>query len=203
MTLDRRTLLGRGAALLATLALATGLSAGPALAQNADTAKGLVASTIDEVLALVNAPGNAASKASRLRQIMDSRASMPAIARAAAGTAWRQMNAQQQAQFVDAFSDYVSTIYARRFQEYNGQQIRVERVRDAGQKGLLVQSLVANGGAPIVVEWLVSDRSGQTAINDIIIEGVSLVLTQRQEIAQMFAARGNDVDKLIQALKTA
>lgn len=204
MTVDRRAFIARSAI---ALAVGTGFLAGvtpaPALALSSDAARQHVATTVDEVLALVQTAGSTESKAPRLRSIMEARASMPQIAQASAGIVWRQMDEDQRARFVDAFISYVSTIYARRFQEYEGQQIAVGQIRDAGNKGMLVQTTVKGSGAPILVEWLVSDRSGRVAINDIVIEGVSLVLTQREEIAQMLNARGNDVEKLISALQSA
>ena len=201
MRIDRRSFLTRTAASLAVgAALLGGALPSPAEAVTADAAQAHVVATVDDVLALVQAPGTAQSKAPQLRGIMEARASMPQIAQAAAGRTWREMTPEQQARFTDAFTDYVAEIYARRFQEYEGQQIRVSAVRDAGNKGMLVESSVIGGGAPIIVEWLVSDRSGRVAINDIVIEGVSLVLTQREEIAQMLASRGNDVEQLIAAL---
>ena len=201
MKIDRRTFLGRGTAALGFGAAALGgVLPLRALAATAEQAQAHVVQTVEEVLRLVQTPGAAEAKAPQLRQIMEQRASMPQIAQAAAGLAWRQMSPDQQARFTDAFINYIARIYARRFQEYEGQQIRVTGVRDAGQKGMLVQSNVIGGGAPIIVEWLVSDRSGRVAINDIVIEGVSLVLTQREEIGEMLASRGNDVEALIAAL---
>lgn len=201
MKIDRRFFLGGVATTLAVGTTAT-LVGFPTAARavTAEAAQAHVAQTIEEVLALVQAPGTAAAKAPQLRRIMEVRATMPQIAQAAAGRVWREMTPEQQARFTEAFTDYVAVIYARRFQEYEGQQVRVVGVRDAGSKGMLVQSNVIGGGAPIVVEWLVSDRGGRVAINDIVIEGVSLVLTQREEIAQMLAGRGNDVEALIAAL---
>jgi phospholipid transport system substrate-binding protein len=53
------------------------------------------------------------------------------------------------------------------------------------------------GGAAVDVEWLVSDKPGQVLIADIVIEGVSLLVTQRDEIGGMLDARKGDVEKLI------
>jgi phospholipid transport system substrate-binding protein len=47
------------------------------------------------------------------------------------------------------------------------------------------------------VEWLVTDQPGQVLIADIVIEGVSLLVTQREEIGGMLEARRGDVEKLI------
>jgi phospholipid transport system substrate-binding protein len=51
--------------------------------------------------------------------------------------------------------------------------------------------------APIAVDWLVTDRPGRTVVADIVIEGVSMLVTEREEIGSMLEARGGDVEKLI------
>jgi phospholipid transport system substrate-binding protein len=112
------------------------------------------------------------------------------------------MTPGQQQQYVAAFADYISNAYAQRFSEYAGDpDIRMGRVIDAGQKGMLVETPIHQEGKPIAVEWLVSDRGGRVEIIDIIIEGVSMATTQREEIASMFQRRGQDVDALITGLQ--
>ena len=72
---------------------------------------------------------------------------------------------------------------------------------DAGRKGILVRTPVqVPGGQPISVGWLVSDRGGRIEIVDIVIEGVSMVVTQREQIAAMFQSHARDVDALISGL---
>jgi phospholipid transport system substrate-binding protein len=112
------------------------------------------------------------------------------------------MSPAQQQRFVDAFSNYVANAYAKRFSEYSGDpDIYIGKVIDAGKKGYLVESPIRQeNGQPIDVEWLVSDRGGKVQVVDIIIEGVSLATTQREEIASMFQRRGQDVDALISGL---
>jgi phospholipid transport system substrate-binding protein len=77
------------------------------------------------------------------------------------------------------------------------------RVIDAGRKGMLVKtSLIRTGEAPVVVEWLVTDRPGRVVITDFVIEGVSMLVTKREEIGGMLEARGGNVEKLIADLAT-
>lgn len=205
MKIDRREVLNR-AALGMAIAVAPGISSSWAAALSSADATTHVAGTIDEVVALVNAPGAAPDKAARLREIMERRAAMPEIARFAAGVAWRSMNAEQQARFVDAFARFVSAIYAGRFQEYSGaaasgKVYQIGQVVDAGKKGMLVKSsIVRQGDAPVAVDWLVTDRPGRVAIADIVIEGVSMLVTQREEIGAMLESRGGDIEKLIKDL---
>ena len=207
MRIDRRDFLNRTA-----LAVFAGVTAGlaPSLshALSEDEATAHVQMTIDEIMALVDSSGDGASKASRLLAIMERRAAMPQIARFAAGIAWRGMNDDQQTRFVAAFGTFISRIYAGRFQEYAGggppgEGFKMGRVIDAGRKGMLVKtSIIRTGEAPVVVEWLVTDRPGRIVITDFVIEGISMLITEREEIGSMLEARGGNVEKLIADLAT-
>lgn len=201
--IDRRRLLALVAA--AGLGGALGLAApSPAHALSEDAAREHVREAIDEVLALVKAPGTGTEKAGRFRRILEDHAAMPEIARFAAGIAWRDMSASQQDAFVDAFSQFVAETYARRFQEYSSETVTITGVQDGGRRGLIVRSEVSQpGGQPVVVDWLVNDRPGRLVIADLIIEGVSLVVTQREEIGAMLEKRNGDVDQLISDLRSA
>ncbi len=207
MRIDRRNFLNRTA-----LAVAAGLTAGlaPSLSQalSEDEATAHVQGTIDEIVALVESPGDTASKAPRLLAIMERRAAMPQIARFAAGLAWRGMDEAQQARYVAAFGTFLSGIYTGMFQKYagnrqSGEAFKLGRVIDAGRKGMLVRtSIIRTGEAPVVVEWLVTDRPGRVVIADIVIEGVSMLVSEREEIGSMLEVRGGNVELLIADLAT-
>lgn len=178
-------------------ALALGLAAQPAAALSEDEAKAHVRATVDEVLALVRGGGSGAEKADDLLAILEKRAAMPQIARFAAGSLWRDMDAGQQDRFTAAFGHYLSVVYARRFQDYSGQQVEILGARDLGRRGIEVTSSVTGGGqAPVAVTWVVSDRPGRTVLADIVIEGVSMLITQRDEVTALVGQKGG-IDGLI------
>lgn len=176
----------------------------PALALSEDDAKAHVAKTLEDIRALLRQAGNGESRAPQLKTIMEKRANLPLLARFSAGRAWLEMNKDQQGEYTEAFSKYISVTYSRRFDEYSGDpNISVGRAIDAGRKGILVQSpIIVPNGEPIAVEWLVSDRGGRVEIVDLIIEGISMAATQREEIGAMLDKRGGDVDQLIAHLRT-
>lgn len=199
MNITRRSLVA------GTAAFAVMAPAGAAFALSEGDAKAHVSKTLDDLLALLRTPGNATSRAPRLRQIMESRANVPQLAKFSAGRVWREMSGDQQSRFVDAFSHFISVTYARRFDEYSGDpKIDLGRARDAGRKGWLVETPIKlpNGGKA-AVEWLVSDRAGPVQVVDLVVEGISMAVTQREEMASKFKQRGNDVEALIKDLKTA
>jgi phospholipid transport system substrate-binding protein len=109
------------------------------------------------------------------------------------------MNEAQKIRYVDAFSHYISVIYARRFDDFGSQpEIALGRTIDAGRKGLLIESpMVFSDGKKVAVEWLVSDRGGKVEIIDLVIEGISMAATQREEIGAMIDKRRGDFDVLI------
>ena len=182
------------------LALVAGLAAaGPALALSESQAKDHVRVTLEELKALLQSPGSGSSRAPQLRRIMETRANVPLIARFSAGVSWRSMDASQQKRFTEAFSHYISVVYARRFDEYAGNpQFEIGNAVDAGKKGILVDSpiQIPNQG-PVNVQWLVSDRGGRVEIIDLVIENISMLQTQREEIGAMFERRGGDVEAMI------
>lgn len=202
MVISRRTL---GLSLLA----ASGLPlVRPALALQADAALSHVDGTIDEILALIveNRPRD--EIAVQLRRILEQRTALPQLARFTAGHFWRAMSDTQRARFTEAFSRYVAFIYAGHFRRFEGPvedlraSIHILRAEDAGAKGILVRSEIRpNGQPPISVDWLVSDRSGRVAVSDLIVEGISLAITQREIIGAMLEARHGDIDLLIRDLE--
>ena len=54
---------------------------------------------------------------------------------------------------------------------------------------------------PLRVIWRLRQRDGHYRIIDLMVEGVSLVQTQRQEFVSFIRANGGNVDKLIAELK--
>jgi len=177
---------------------------GHAFALSEEAAQAHVRSAVDEVLELVQTQASTETKANRLEAIMAHAAAMPQIARFAAGRAWRDMNEEQRARYTEAFAHFLATVYARRFQDYAGEKVTFGRVRNAGKKGFLVETAITQpAAAPVAVSWLVNDRPGHIVIADIIIEGVSMVTTQREEIGGMLDARGGDIEKLIRDLNAA
>ena len=196
--ISKRKMLGG----MAALGLALPFLGNSAVALEADQAKAHVEATVTELLTIVQGNGDTGAKAQALAGVMQNRAAMPQIARFAAGRAWRDMSDAQQAAYSDAFLKFLSAAYARRFQSYAGENVSLGNTSDEGKKGILVTSSVSqSSGSPITVNWLVTDRPGRVVIADIVIEGVSLLLTQRDEVTGMLQANGGNIDKLIADLK--
>ena len=195
----------RRAFLAAGSAAGAFLAAGPAFALTENEAKSLVETTLNELFAILKGKINPASLAPKLQTIMENRGNMPLIAKFSAGRIWRDMSPDQQARYSSAFAKFISVTYARRFKEITGEpKVNIGKVIDAGRKGMLVETpFDGPQGEKVAVEWLISDRGGRVEIIDLIVEGISMATTQREEISAMYEQRGQDVEALISDLNSA
>ena len=67
----------------------------------------------------------------------------------------------------------------------------------------IVQSQIAqNGGAPPVkVDWRVSSGAAGEKITDVVVEGVSMALTERQQFASIIQRGGGQIEPLLKLLR--
>ncbi|MCF6304222.1 MAG: ABC transporter substrate-binding protein [Rhodobacteraceae bacterium] len=190
---NRRTLLLGAAALTVPM---------PAFALTEPQARRFVQNIIDDFLETINSNASDAEILRRFRVVFASYADFPTIARLVLGAPWRGISSAQKTAFIEAFTDYLSDKYGQRFAAYRGASITITRSANAGRKGILVYSSVARiGQSPFDLDWQVSDGSGKTQMLDMIIEGISLISSEREEIRARLASHRGNVDRLIADLR--
>lgn len=192
---NRRVVLAGGAAAMLPL---------PALALTDSAATSYVQNAINDVLEIVNSGQSEARVLRRFKQVFTSYADINIIARTVLGPPFRSLSSREQQAFSDAFGSYISNKYGRQFREFRGSTITITRSQNGGSKGVLVSSQVRQPGqSPYALDWQVSDRSGRTKLINLIIEGLSLLTSEREEIRAQLAARGGNVSALTTYLASA
>lgn len=122
------------------------------------------------------------------------------IGRFAMGRHWRRATPVQRSDYTSLFSVYILKTYSKRLGGYAGETLAVTGTRPAGKRDVLVQTKISRpSGPPLVAGWRVRTINGAPKIVDIMVEGISMALTQRQEFASVISQRG--VDGLIIALR--
>ena len=138
----------------------------------------------------------------RFRQLFVADFDVPGIARFVLGRYWRLATPAQQQEFVRVFTDYIAVAYSNRLSEYSGETLRVVGSRPAPDGALVSSEIVRpNGQPPAHVEWLLTPQGGAYKISDVIVEGVSMAVTQRSEFASVIQRNGGQVQGLIMALR--
>ena len=125
---------------------------------------------------------------------------MNIISRSALGPRARTASALELNKFSFAFRSYIARKYGRRFKEFVGSAIIVKNTTNRGKFFEVNALATMQGSAPFEVAFRVSDRSGQQLFFDIIIEGISLLSSERVEIGALLDARNGDISRLTQDL---
>lgn len=125
------------------------------------------------------------------------------IASSAIGPDGRGMSNSQKQRYFTAFTGYISRKYGKRFSEFVGGQIEVNGTRKVKSWYEVQGTAHLKGQAPFALNFLVSDRTGKDLFFDMVIEGISLRLTEKSEIGAMLDKRRGNIDGLISDLKKA
>jgi phospholipid transport system substrate-binding protein len=173
-------------------------------AQSAADASTFVADLAQK--ALRSGSDRALSAADRQRvfeTLLDENFDLPRIARFVLGHYWQDAKDSERQEFVAVFRDYMVRAYSERFTEFNGQSFRVIRQRVEGATSTLVSTEITRSatGEVVKVEWRVAAGDGYRVL-DMSIDGMSMVLVQREEFASAMQRSGTGVPSLIQLIKT-
>ena len=185
----------------AGLILAAGWPLRPARAQVVERASAFVKQMGDRLTAVVNGPGGLAEKRRALAQILDGAVDVDGVAKFCLGRFWRTASAEQQARYLAAFRDVLTANISSRLGEYKGVRLTVVRGRPQEQDALVTTTVERPNSPPTAVDWLIGQPAANPKIIDVVAEGTSLRLTQRQDYAAFLSRNNNDVGALIAAIQ--
>lgn len=128
---------------------------------------------------------------------------MRTIGRFALGRHWRTASDSQKSEYLKLFEAMVVDVYANRFDEYSGEFFRVGSARAEGKRDAIVTSYISSATGPeIQVDWRVRYKNNRYQIVDVIVEGVSMSVTQRSEFSTLIQRGGGDLSVLLSHLKS-
>lgn len=138
----------------------------------------------------------------KFKSSFESALDMKSIGQFVLGVYWRSASVQQREEFLTAFIDFTTKTWADRFDLYTGQQIVFTGTRNAEGNQLYVDSQIKNT-PPVEVIWrLKRMKNGEFKIIDIIVEGVSMAMSYRNEYGAFLQKNGGSLSVLTEELKT-
>ena len=198
--LSRRSVIRGSLTAGATLAV-PGLLWAAASPQAVDGASAFIKSIAAQAIGILQAnSGKLEIREAQFRELLVGGFDMAFIGRFVLGKHWRKATPQQRADYLVLFTEFILQTYSRRMGGYSGETFSVAGARAAGKKDVMVQTkIVRAGGPPIKADWRVRPKDGQYRIIDIMVEGVSMAVTQRSEFNAVVRQRG--MPGLLQALR--
>ena len=166
-------------------------------------AKSLVDNVVADINKVISSGKSLNAMIRDFERIFGKYADVPIIARSALGADARRATKSQLNAYSKAFQGYIARKYGRRFEEFVGGRIEVKGVRKVKSFHEVQATAYLKGQSPFSVNFLVSDKSGKPRFFDMIIEGISLRLTEKEEIGAMLDRRKGNIDQLTQDLKKA
>lgn len=197
MTFDRRFFLLAAAALpLAYPALAQ--------AQDTDKARDFVGSFTGKAVEYLLADGISQSEAtSRFRDLLNEGFDVGTIGRFVLGRYLRETSPTELNDFLSLFEDYLVQVYSSRLGEFRDLGFKVVDARAVGNTDVLVGTTAVRqaGGPSARVEWRVRNKDSAFRVVDVVVEGISMSASQRDEFSSVIQRGGGKVQTLIQTLR--
>jgi len=159
--------------------------------------------TTNAINTLTNKSISQNEKESQFGKLFDKNFDVSSISRFVLGKYWKQASLDQKKNFIKAFRNYVVKTYSSRFNEYSGEKLKlVNYENQKNPKIFLVHTILERQDAPVIkVDWRIGKKKDRFVILDIIIEGISLAITQRSEFVSVIDQNEGSIDQLISLLK--
>ncbi|HLY54470.1 MAG TPA: ABC transporter substrate-binding protein [Stellaceae bacterium] len=119
-----------------------------------------------------------------LEPAVDSAFDIPFMTRVVTGSRWNNWSSTQQTEVTAAFRRFVIATYARRFDDYDGEQFRIEETKPVSDGTLVRTEVVHAPDPPITLTYLMKDADDHPKVVDVFMTGtISELATRRSEFA--------------------
>lgn len=116
---------------------------------------------------------------------------------------WRKASDEEKVEFRKAFEDYIVYTYGRRLGNYSGENLVVQQTQKISEDRAVVKSRILRpNGKPINANWMLQYDNARWSIVDVVVEGVSMSVTQRSEFSSVIRSAGGKVAGLNAKLRS-
>jgi phospholipid transport system substrate-binding protein len=183
------------------LAVIAGFSAGPRPAAADEAPVAFIRTLGTQAVSVIRSPMPLFEKVAYFDQLVRQDFDLTGICRFVLGPYWRVSSPAERQQFCNGFVDRLVRFYGRQLaQSGDGDFVVTGSRTDPG--GIVVTSQIVRPQSPATsVDWRFGVSDGHYKIEDVAIDGVSMVLTERSEIAAQIARDGGQVEMLLAAMR--
>jgi phospholipid transport system substrate-binding protein len=199
--LNRRKSLSLIAAIPVALMLPAVLTSPTSASPASDRATAFITTAGSKFVAAINGTGTLEQRRQVLGGIVDDAVDVNGVARFCLGRFWRTATPAQQQQYLGLFRNALVVNIASRIGEYQGVRFIVGATQDRDVGELVSTTIERPNNPPVNVQWVVANASTDPKVVDVIAEGTSLRITQRDDYASFLTQHADSIDGLLDAIR--
>jgi phospholipid transport system substrate-binding protein len=163
-----------------------------------------IQSTVNRASLILSKDISKEDKMSQLKQIAKETVDIRGIGFYSLGSVRKNLNKNQKKTYSELFEKYFLKSFSSRLAEYTNPEIEVKNKEVLSENYTIVNSiLVSTAERPEVnINWRVYTKNPDSPlIRDLILEGLSLARTQREEFSSILSSNDGDINALFQVLE--
>ena len=162
-----------------------------------------VQSTVNRASEVLSKNISKQQKINELKSIAKDTVDIKGVGFYSLGSARKKLNESEREKYLELFEDYFLKSFSSRLAEYTNPKIEVQGKNKLNENYTIVNSLlVGTSQRPEVkIDWRVyTKNTDNPLIRDLIIEGLSLARTQKEEFASILNSNSGDINSLFKVL---
>ena len=162
-----------------------------------------IQSTVNRAAETLNSNYTKVQRIEKLKEIAKETVDIRGIGFYSLGTHRKNISKDQLTSYINIFEEYFLKSFSSRLAEYSNPEIEVNSKKKLNENYTIVSStLVATDNRPEVkIEWRVYTKNPENLlIRDLIIEGLSLARTQKEEFSSIINSNDGNIEALLKNL---
>tara|TARA_B100000902_G_scaffold235215_1_gene222927 strand:+ start:1727 stop:2326 length:600 start_codon:yes stop_codon:yes gene_type:complete len=163
-----------------------------------------VQSTVNRASKILSEDISKDEKILKLKDIAKDTVDIKGIGFYTLGSIRKSLNQEQKEKYATIFEAYFLKSFSSRLAEYTNPEIDVYDKKKLSEKYTIVNSLLkgTNERPEIKIDWRIYTKNpDKPLIRDLIIEGLSLARTQKEEFNSVLQSNNNDINELFSTLE--
>ena len=163
-----------------------------------------VQSTVNRASKLLGEDTTKNEKIEKLKAIAKETVDIKGIGFYTLGKKRKSLNEQEKKRYAELFEEYFLKSFSSRLAEYTNPEIDVQNKERLNENYTIVNSILkaTNERPEIKIDWRIYTKNPENPlIRDLIIEGLSLARTQKEEFASVLNSNNDDIEALFKVLE--
>ena len=163
-----------------------------------------VQSTVNRASKLLGEDISKNEKIEKLKIIAKETVDIKGIGFYTLGKKRKSLNEQEKKRYAELFEEYFLKSFSSRLAEYTNPEIDVQSKEKLNENYTIVNSILkaTNERPEIKIDWRIYTKKPENPlIRDLIIEGLSLARTQKEEFASVLSSNNDDIEALFKVLE--